>query len=352
MIMAGGTGGHVFPGLAVAEQVRRAGWRVVWLGSPTGMESRLVPGRGIAMEPVQFSGVRGKGLAAKLLLPFRLLRACWQSARAIFSQRPDVVLGMGGYVSFPGGLMAALLRKPLVIHEQNSVAGMSNRALARLASRVLVAFPGARSGAMTRGTVTGNPVRAEILVMTEPAQRFGARTGPLRVLVIGGSLGAKALNDVLPQALALLPAERRPLVRHQSGEQHLDALQAGYRQAGVEANVSAFIDDMAAAYAEADVMVCRAGALTVSEMAMAGVPGIFVPLPHAVDDHQTGNARYLSDAGAAILLPQPQLTAAALAAILDGLTREQLLGMALKARALAHPDATDRVASICMELAA
>lgn len=352
MIMAGGTGGHVFPGLAVAEQVRRAGWRVVWLGSPTGMESRLVPTRGIPMAPVQFSGLRGKGLAAKLLLPFRLLRACWQSARAIFAQRPDVVLGMGGYVSFPGGIMAVLLRKPLVIHEQNSVAGMSNRALARLANRVLVAFPGARTGSMAGGTVTGNPVRTDIATMADPAQRYAARSGPLRVLVIGGSLGAKVLNDVMPQALALLPRDQRPLVRHQSGELHLDALRAGYRSAGVEADVSAFIDDMATAYADADVMVCRAGALTVSEMAMAGVPGIFVPLPHAVDDHQTGNARYLSDAGAAILLPQSELSAQRLADVLGGLTREQLLGMAQKARALAHPDATDRVADICMELAA
>ena len=352
MIMAGGTGGHVFPGLAVAEQVRRAGWRVVWLGSPTGMESRLVPTRGITMSPVHFSGLRGKGLLAKVLLPFRLLRACWQSASAMFTQRPDVVLGMGGYVSFPGGLMAALLHKPLVIHEQNSVAGLSNKALARMARRVLVAFPGALVGPMAHGTVTGNPVRGDIASISAPEQRYGARSGPLKVLVIGGSLGAKVLNDVLPQALALLPADRRPLVRHQSGEQHLEALRAGYRETGVEANVSAFIDDMAAAYAEADVMVCRAGALTVSEMAMAGVPGIFVPLPHAVDDHQTGNARYLSDAGAAILLPQSELTAAGLAAILGGLTREQLLGMALKARALAHPDATERVARICMELAA
>lgn len=352
MIMAGGTGGHVFPGLAVAERVRRAGWRVVWLGAPNGMESRLVPAHGIAMSPVQFSGLRGKGLAAKLLLPFRLLRACWQAAGAIFSQRPDVVLGMGGYVSFPGGLMAALLRKPLVIHEQNSVAGMSNRALAHLASRVLVAFPGARTGSMAGGMVTGNPVRTDIAAMPDPVQRYGARSGPLNVLVIGGSLGAKVLNDVMPQALALLPRERRPRVRHQSGEQHLEALRAAYRQAAVDAEVSPFIDDMAAAYADADVLVCRAGALTVSEMAMAGVPGIFVPLPHAVDDHQTGNARYLSDAGAAILLPQLELDARRLAGILGGLTREQLLGMAQKARALAHPDATDRVAGICMELAA
>lgn len=348
MIMAGGTGGHVFPGLAVAEQVRRAGWRVVWLGSPSGMEAQLVPSRGIVMAPVQFSGLRGKGLRAKVLLPLRLLRACGQSARAMFAHRPDVVLGMGGYVSFPGGLVAWLLRKPLVIHEQNSVAGLSNRALAAMARRVLAAFPGALRGA----TVTGNPVRADIAALSPPRSRFAARSGPVRVLVIGGSLGAKILNDVLPQALALIPAERRPLVRHQSGAQHVDALLANYRNAQVQANVSAFIDDMAVAYSDADVLVCRAGALTVSEIAMAGVASILVPLPHAVDDHQTGNARYLSEAGAAILLPQSELNAQRLAEILAGLSRERLLAMAERARALARPDATEQVTRICMELAA
>ena len=348
MIIAGGTGGHVFPGLAVAEQVRRAGWRVVWLGSPTGMEAQLVPSRGIAMAPVRFSGLRGKGLPAKLLLPFRLLRACWQSARAMFAHRPDVVLGMGGYVSFPGGLVAWLLRKPLVIHEQNSVAGLSNRVLAAMASRVLAAFPGALRGA----TVTGNPVRADIAALSTPGARYASRSGPIRILVIGGSLGAKVLNDVLPQALALIAAEGRPLVRHQSGARHLHALQGNYRDVQVRADVSAFIDDMAGAYADADVLVCRAGALTVSEIAMAGVASILVPLPHAVDDHQTGNARYLSDEGAAILLPQPELNAQRLAEILAGLSRERLLAMAEKAHLLARPDATGQVARICMELAA
>lgn len=348
MIMAGGTGGHVFPGLAVADHLRERGWKVIWLGSPAGMEAKLVPSRGYAMAPVQFSGLRGKGLITVLLLPLRLLRAFWQALRALRTHKPDVVLGMGGYVAFPGGMMASLLNRPLVIHEQNSVAGLTNRVLARVADRVLAGFPGALPGA----EAVGNPVRADIATLPDPAQRFAGRSGPLQVLVIGGSLGAAALNDVVPQALALLPTAIRPHVRHQSGAQHATALRDNYQRSGVNADTVAFIDDMAGAYAGADLVICRAGALTVAELAAAGVASILVPFPHAVDDHQTGNARYLADAGAALLLQQKDMTAEGLAALINALNRESLLSMARKARALARADATAQVAKICEELAA
>jgi UDP-N-acetylglucosamine--N-acetylmuramyl-(pentapeptide) pyrophosphoryl-undecaprenol N-acetylglucosamine transferase len=347
MIMAGGTGGHVFPGLAVAEHLRAAGWKIVWLGNPGGMEARLVPARGYTMAWVDFAGLRGKGPVAFALLPLRLLRAFWQSARAIFAHRPDVVLGLGGYQSFPGGMMAVLLAKPLAIHEQNSIAGLANRVLAGVADRVLAGFP----KAFKKAEVVGNPVRAEIAALPEPHRRYGARSGPLRVLVVGGSLGAQALNDVLPFTLARLP-EPRPRVIHQSGAAHAEALAANYRAASVQAHSVAFIEDMAAAYGEADLVVCRAGALTVAELAAAGVASVLVPFPHAVDDHQTHNARFLSDAGAAVLLPQRELGPERLAGLLQELTRERCLDMAAKARGLSKPDATGRVAQICMELAA
>jgi UDP-N-acetylglucosamine--N-acetylmuramyl-(pentapeptide) pyrophosphoryl-undecaprenol N-acetylglucosamine transferase len=348
MIMAGGTGGHVFPGLAVADHLRERGWNVIWLGSPAGMEAKLVPSRGYAMAPVQFSGLRGKGLVTVLLLPLRLLRAFWQALRALRAHQPDVVLGMGGYVAFPGGMMASLLNRPLVIHEQNSVAGLTNRVLARLADRVLSGFP----GALPDAEAVGNPVRADIATLPDPVQRFSGRTGPLQVLVIGGSLGAAALNDIVPQALALLPSTIRPHVRHQSGAQHTAKLRDNYQRAGVNADTVAFIDDMAGAYSSADLVICRAGALTVAELAAAGVASILVPFPHAVDDHQTGNARYLTDAGAAVLLQQKDMTAGGLAALINSLNRDSLLSMASKARAMARADATARVAQICEELAA
>ena len=347
MIMAGGTGGHVFPGLAVADHLRDAGWRVIWLGAPGGIESTLVPARGYSVAWVRFSGLRGKGLLAKLLLPMRLLFAFWQSARAIFAHRPDVVLGMGGYISFPGGMMAALFGRPLVLHEQNSVAGLANRVLAGVADRVLAAFPGALKGAL----VVGNPVRADIASVPDPQSRFAGRSGPLRLLVIGGSLGAKALNDTVPAALSLLPEGKRPMVRHQSGRSHLDSLTQTYRAAGVHADIDPFIDDMAAAYAQADLVICRAGALTIAELAAAGVASVLVPFPHAVDDHQTSNARHLAEAGAAWLLPQPQLSARGLADLIAGLDRAQLLAAAEKARALARPDATAQLAAACVEAA-
>ncbi|MCL4800674.1 MAG: undecaprenyldiphospho-muramoylpentapeptide beta-N-acetylglucosaminyltransferase [Burkholderiales bacterium] len=346
MIMAGGTGGHVFPALAVADALRDAGWRVCWLGARSGMEATLVPSRGYEIAWVRFAGLRGKGLAAKLLLPLNLLVAFWQSARAIFARRPDVVLGMGGYISFPGGMMASLLARPLAIHEQNSIAGLANRVLARVADRVLVAFP----GALDRGEWVGNPVRPEIARLAPPAERFAARGGPLRLLVLGGSLGAAALNETVPRALALVPEGQRPLVVHQSGARHIDALRRNYAAAGVAATAVAAAEDAAAAYADADLVLCRAGATTVAELAAAGVAGVLVPYPFAVDDHQTANARYLVERGAALLVQQRDLTPERLAELLRGLARESLLEMAERARDAAKPDATAAVARVCMEL--
>ena len=346
--MAGGTGGHVFPGLAVADELRGRGWNVVWMGSRGGMEARLVPARGYSMACIRAVALRGRGLAAKLLLPLNLLVGFWQSARAIFRIRPDVVLGMGGYVAFPGGIMASLLARPLVVHEQNAIAGLANRVLGGVADRVLVAFP----EAMKNGEWTGNPVRAEIAALADPVARYGSRSGPLRLLVVGGSLGAQALNEALPRALAAMAPAQRPSVVHQSGEKHLEALRAGYAAAGVEGELLAFIDDMAARYAEADLVICRAGAMTVGEIAAGGLASVLVPFPHAVDDHQTANARFLADRGAAILLPQPELSPPRLAALLQSMNRASLLEMARKARALGKPEATRVVADRCEALAA
>lgn len=360
LVMAGGTGGHVFPALAVADWLKKQGWRVVWLGTREGMEAKLVPQHGYDMEWLNFSGVRRSGLLRWIMLPLQLLVALLQSVAVMLRTRPDVVLGMGGYTAFPGGLMAFLLRRPLLIHEQNSVAGLTNRVLACLAAKVMVAFPRAFAGANDKPLLCsrletlwcGNPVRADIAALAEPEQRFAERSGPLRLLVVGGSLGAAALNDAVPQALALLPEQQRPQVVHQAGARNLEALQANYAAAGVAGDVRAFIDDMAATYGWCDVVICRAGALTVSELAAAGVASVLVPYPHAVDDHQTGNARFLSDAGAALLLPQTELTAQGLAKLIAGFTREKLLEMGKAARALAKPDATRQVADVCMELAA
>ena len=347
LVMAGGTGGHIFPALAVADHLRDKGWKVVWLGSKAGMESQLVPQYGFEIEWVRFSGLRGKGRLRLALLPLNLLIALWQSARAIFRVRPDVVLGMGGYISFPGGIVAVLLARPLVLHEQNSIAGLANKVLAQVADRILVAFP----GALKRSEWTGNPVRREIAELPAPEQRFRDRSGNLKVLVVGGSLGAQILNDTVPRALALIPQTRRPDVTHQAGEKHITRLEKNYRDAGVKATSLAFIHDMAGAYADADLVICRAGALTVAELAAAGVASILVPFPHAVDDHQTHNARFLSDKSAAVLLPQKELTPRKLADLLLGFTRERILEMAKLARSLAKPDATRVVAEHCMAAA-
>jgi UDP-N-acetylglucosamine--N-acetylmuramyl-(pentapeptide) pyrophosphoryl-undecaprenol N-acetylglucosamine transferase len=347
LVMAGGTGGHIFPGLAVAEALRERGWRVHWLGAPGSMESRLVPPRGFALETIDFGGVRGKGVVTLALLPLRLLRAFWQSLQVVRKVRPDVVLGLGGYISFPGGMMGVLAGKALVLHEQNSVAGMANRVLAGVADRVFTAFP----NVFKKAEWIGNPLRAAFLNRPAPAERFAGRSGPLKLLVVGGSLGAKALNDTVPQALALLPEADRPLVTHQSGEKQIDALRASYAAAGVQAELTPFIEDTAQAFADADLIVCRAGASTVTEIAAVGAAALFVPFPAAVDDHQTTNARFLVDAGAAWLVPQPQFTPQSLAQTLQTVQREQLMAMATKARQMQKTDAVAAVVSACEQLA-
>ncbi len=350
MIMAGGTGGHIYPAISVAEVLRAKGWNIVWLGSKAGMEARIVPPHGYTMAWIRFSGLRGKGLLRAALLPLNLLIAFWQSAHAIFAHRPDVVLGMGGYVAFPGGMMASLLNRPLVIHEQNSVAGLTNRVLAQLADKVLVAFPNAFKNKNLPSWV-GNPVRADIGAIAAPDARYAARSDRLQLLVLGGSQGASILNATLPQALALIPEAHRPRITHQSGAAHIDSLRAAYVAAGVTAEALPFLDDMAARYAAADLVICRAGASTIAEIAAAGVASVLVPLPTAVDDHQTHNARFLSERGAAVLLPQAEFTPEAVAQLLQAFTRNKLLAMAQAARAAAKPDATETVAQVCMELA-
>jgi UDP-N-acetylglucosamine--N-acetylmuramyl-(pentapeptide) pyrophosphoryl-undecaprenol N-acetylglucosamine transferase len=345
LIMAGGTGGHVFPGLAVADEMRAAGWDVVWMGAKTGMEARLVPARGYRIAYVRAAALRGKGLLAALLLPVNLLVGFAQAARAIFRLRPDVVLGLGGYVAFPGGMMASLLARPLAVHEQNAIAGLTNRVLAAVADKTMTAFPDALKGAEW----TGNPVRRDIAGIAAPEERYAGRSGPLKLLVVGGSLGAQALNECVPRGLALL--EPRPLVVHQSGEKHLEALRANYRAAGVEGELVPFIDDMASRYAEADLVICRAGAITVAELSAGGVASVLVPFPHAVDDHQSANARFLSEQGAALLVPQAELTPQTLAGTLRTLDRPRLLEMARRARGLGKPDAARLVAARCMEMA-
>jgi len=355
MVMAGGTGGHVFPGLAVAHLMQAWGWKVVWLGNPAGMEATLVPKHGIPMEYVRFGGLRGKGLIAKLMLPVNLLRACAQSLSVLRRVKPDVVLGMGGYITFPAGLMTALSGRPLVLHEQNSIAGLANKVLAKVAKRVLVAFP----NALPHAEWTGNPIREELARTLTPKARYAQRSGPLNLLVVGGSLGAAALNEVVPRALAMLKPEERPRVVHQAGAKHIDALKANYAQAGLlsvegeEADVQLvpFIDDMTSAYAKADLVICRSGAMTVAEIAAVGVAAFFVPFPFAVDDHQTTNAAFLADHGAALVVQQRDLTAEGLVAWLRSQTRETLAQMAERSRSLAKPDATEQVAQICATVA-
>jgi UDP-N-acetylglucosamine--N-acetylmuramyl-(pentapeptide) pyrophosphoryl-undecaprenol N-acetylglucosamine transferase len=353
LVMAGGTGGHVFPGLAVAHQMQRWGWRVVWLGHPAGMEATLVPKYGIPMEFVRFGGVRGKGLKTKLMLPVNLLRACVQSLAVLRRVQPDVVLGMGGYITFPAGVVSALSGRPLVLHEQNSIAGLANRVLAKFARRVLVAFP----GVLPHAQWTGNPIRSELTQVAEPKLRYAARGGPLRLLVVGGSLGAAALNEVVPRALALLAPHERPRVVHQAGAKHIDTLRANYAQSGLlgddahPVELLPFIDNMASAYANADLVICRAGAMTVAEIAAVGVAACFVPFPHAVDDHQSTNAAFLADKHAAIVVQQRDLSAELLADWLRTQTRATLMDMAVRARALAKPDAAEQVARVCAEVA-
>ena len=344
LIAAGGTGGHIFPALAVAEVLRARGWQIAWLGSRGGLEEQLVPPREIPLHLLAISGLRGKGIKALLLAPFRMVGALLAARRVLQQTRADVVLGMGGFASGPGGLMARISGRPLVIHEQNAIAGLTNRWLAKVATVVLQAFPNAFADAAIRSV--GNPVRADLLKLAPAAERFADRSGALRILVVGGSRGAAALNEQVPAAVAQLNAEVE--VWHQTGRQQQTVTQARYGdRRGVR--VSEFIDDMAAAYSWADVVICRAGALTVSEVAAVGVPAIFVPYPHAVDDHQTANARYLSERGAAWLLPQTELTPAVLAARLNELAsrRDVLKNMAVAAQAAAINDAAEQVAAAC-----
>ncbi|ATH13664.1 undecaprenyldiphospho-muramoylpentapeptide beta-N-acetylglucosaminyltransferase [Delftia acidovorans] len=348
LIMAGGTGGHIFPGLAVAQALRERGWNVRWLGAPGSMESRIVPAQGFPLETIEFSGVRGKGIMTLAFLPMRLLRAFWQALAVVRRVKPDVVVGLGGYISFPGGMMAVLAGKPLVLHEQNSVAGMANKVLASVSHRIFTAFP----NVFPKGRWVGNPLRQAFTEQPAPEQRFAGRSGPLRLLVVGGSLGARALNEIVPQALALIPADVRPVVLHQSGAAQIDALRANYAAAGVQAELTPFIDDTARAFAEADVIVCRAGASTVTEIAAVGAAAIYVPFPSAVDDHQTTNARFLVDAGGGWLMQQSALTAQSLAEMLQNMQRATLLERAGKAKKMQKTDATAEVVAACEELAA
>lgn len=347
VVMAGGTGGHIMPGLAVAHEMKARGWRVLWLGNPEKMEGRLVPSHGFEMLPLNFSGVRGKGLVTLLKLPFTLASACLQARGALAGAEADVVLGMGGYVAFPGGVMARMSGIPLVVHEQNAVAGTANRWLARMARKVLAGFPGALHGAV----MVGNPVRESFKTLAPAAERYAGREGRLRLLVVGGSLGAAVLNEVVPQALAQLPPEVRPQVTHQAGTQHIESLRQRYRDSGVEAECVDFIEDMAQTMAQADVVVCRAGAMTVAEVAAAGVAAVFVPLPHAIDDHQTANARYLADCKGAWLQPQREFTAEWLAGWLSGMDRPALAEVARHAHEHACLSATQLIADVCEQAA-
>lgn len=362
LIMAGGTGGHVFPALALAQALRTQGWRVVWLGTRAGIEARLVPEHGFALETISVGGLRGKGALRALLAPLMVLLACAQSLMILLRQRPDVVVGFGGFAAFPGGLTAVLLLRPLIIHEQNAVAGLTNRLLARWARRVFEGFPQSFEapsshplarclGVPRQVTWVGNPVRPEICALAPPAQRFAGRSGVLQILVLGGSQGARALNTLIPQALALIPLARRPLVLHQGGARLMDGLRQSYREHGVTGDLRPFLDDMAAAYAGCDLVICRSGALTVAELAAAGVGSILVPFPAAVDDHQTANARFLEARGAARVMAQSRLDPALLAQWLQEMTRAALLAMAQAARGLSRPQATDDLVAACRELA-
>jgi UDP-N-acetylglucosamine--N-acetylmuramyl-(pentapeptide) pyrophosphoryl-undecaprenol N-acetylglucosamine transferase len=348
LVMAGGTGGHIFPGLAVAEALRERAWRVHWLGGAGSMESQLVPPRGFAFETIAFSGVRRKGVVTLALLPVRLLKAFWQSIRVVRRVKPDVVIGLGGYITFPAGMMSVLLGRPLVLHEQNSVAGMANRILAAVADRVFTAFP----NVLKRATWVGNPLRPAFLQQPGPAERLGSRSGPLQLLVVGGSLGAKGLNEIVPKALALIAPDRRPTVLHQSGAKQIDELRANYQAAGVEAELTPFIEDTAQAYARADLIVCRAGASTVTEIAAVGAAAVFVPYPSAVDDHQTTNAKFLVDAGGGWLVQQRDLSPQWLAGLLQSIERPELIRKALAAKSMQKTDATGEVIAACEELAA
>ena len=353
MITTGGTGGHVFPGLAVAAKLAALGAGVFWLGTRDGIESRLVPQHGVEFEGLSFRGVRGKGLRTLLLGPFALLAACLDARKVIGRRKPDVVLGFGGYASFPGGLMGAAAGKPLVLHDANAVAGLATRVLAYGADRILLGFPQALHGAHAKHVEwVGNPLRDSVCTLPAPAARFNGRSGPMRLLIVGGSLGARGLNDLVPAAIAQIALPERPLVVHQAGEKHIAALREAYARHGVDGECVAFIDDMAARYAWADFVICRGGGLTVAELAAVGLGAVIVPLPGAIADEQSANAQFLVDAGAAWKEPQDVLTADRLAGILRLLDRPRARAMAEAAHAQGRRDAAARVAAICAELAA
>jgi UDP-N-acetylglucosamine--N-acetylmuramyl-(pentapeptide) pyrophosphoryl-undecaprenol N-acetylglucosamine transferase len=351
LIMAGGTGGHIFPGLAVAEALQALGWRVHWLGGrgsteQPSMESTLVPPRGFAFEAIDFSGVRGKGPLTVLVLPVKLLQAFWQAIGVIRRVKPDVVIGLGGYIAFPGGMMGVLLGKPLVLHEQNSVAGLVNKVLSGVADKVFTAFP----NVLKNAEWVGNPLRTAFTEQPGPAERFAGRSGPLRLLVVGGSLGAAVLNTVVPQALALIPEDQRPLVTHQSGAKQIKQLRASYAAAGVEATLTPFIDDTASAFADADLVLCRSGASTVTEIAAIGAAAIFVPFPFAVDNHQSTNAQFLVESGGGWLLPQLEMTPESLAAMLQKTERSRLVSIGLAAKKMQKLGATAAIVNACVQL--
>ena len=352
LVMAGGTGGHVYPALAVARALEARSQSIVWLGTHRGLEAEVVPAAGIDIEWISVKGLRRKGPAALLVAPFQRGWALLQALTVILRRRPTAVLGMGGFVSGPGGLAAWLTRRPLVIHEQNAAAGLTNRLLARLARVVLQAFPGSFNSRVNAETV-GNPVREDIAAVASPADRYAGRSGPLRLLVLGGSQGALALNRAVPAALALLPADQRPVVRHQCGRLTLDAARSEYEQRGIDVELLPFIDDMASAYAWADLVVCRAGALTVAELCAVGLPALFIPYPAAVDDHQTANARPMADAGAAVIIDESLLSAEVLAGQLKAWlsNRSELQAKAERARGLAKPNALLRITELCLEQA-
>lgn len=352
MITAGGTGGHVYPGLAVARALMDQDIPVVWMGTHKGLEARVIPEAGIEMAWLEVSGIRGKGAGALLMAPFRLAKAMVQSYKILKKHRPSALLGMGGFVAGPGGLMASLMGIPVLIHEQNAVAGTTNKLLSRFATEIFEGFPGTFP-ANREAIPAGNPVRTDIANIAIPEERIKGHDGVFKVLVIGGSLGAKILNETVPRALCQLPKEAEIQVVHQAGETTLELAKKTYAAAGVEAHIVPFVEDMAGAYAWADIIICRSGALTVAEVAATGLAAIMVPYPHAIDDHQTENARYLADAGAAVVIPQDKLTYDGLAEILEGFMRapEELVAMSVRSRTLAKPAATAEVASIVADYA-
>ncbi len=351
MIMAAGTGGHIFPGIAIAQTMRQRGWEVTWLGTAHGMEKDIVPKHGIEMDVIDFAGLRGKGLKHTVTGAFKMAASFASCLRFLGRRKPDVVLGMGGYVTVPGGMMARARGIPLALVNADAALLLSNKTLAPLAQRVLFGFPADFGRAAAKAVVTGNPVRAEILAMPGPARRYASRSGPLSLLVVGGSLGARVLNDAVPAALALIPRGERPVVTHQSGKKNIDALRAAYAAAGVEATVLDFIDDMAAEYANADLVICRAGAITISELTAAGVASVLVPFVASTTSHQRDNAQWMAAQKAAIHLPQGELDAHKLAALLQAASRDDCLAMAEAAQAVGKRDANDAIANVLEQLA-